>query len=351
MRISPNNAYVKKIMENLMKEAFIDVTPTDNEIYLMVPQQNGGKSHKKKKLNIDGKFVKGKTHVSNLSFEQNVCIKALECLAYMLVYHGVLMKPVLFYIMQEKITSIAFAVSAKVQQDSDLYRDPTCRSRLSDLIGFMMIHPVPKMPVPINYGIALLTKMKHSDSDANVRDVAAMNLYRAETAVHNRKDVFYFPSDYRDLRDTLMFNKQTVQKFNAPIEKTTNELLSSNIIEEHQSNNKMEVENVLIPSSDSEDESNDLTKNNNEQEPQTEVNEISDDDEDAVIETTPEISEPETIRRSSRKPMPSEKKLAAVSEKRTSPVAEAQVSPKKQKVSNQKEEDMVEEYLADFIDM
>lgn len=349
MRISPNNFYIKNVMENLMKEALIDVTPANNDIYLMVPQTNGGKSNKRKRINADKKFSKGRAQVTSISDEQKVCAKALECLGFLLVYHGVLMKPVLFFIMQEKITAIGFLISSKAQQEGELYRDPRCRSRLSDLIGFLMTYPVPKMPVPINYGIALLTKIKQTDADANVRDCAAMNLYRAESAIHNRKDVFYFPADFRELRDTLLFNKQTITKFNestAPREETTNGNKQSKTSENSKDEDDEAADNILISDNESEEAEAEVIpiKKNGEKlkappaDP-TEVNEISDDDEPEAQE----ISDDEPI------PQPEAVKPSSPS-KRPPPFSERKSPAKKPKVSNQKDEDLLTEYMADLDD-
>lgn len=338
-------------MENLMKEALIDVTPANNEIYLMMPQQSDRKSNKAKKIESN-KFSKGRTHIANIIDEQEVCVKALECLGFLLVYHGALMKPVLFYALQEKIISIGFLISSKVLLDGDLYRDPKCRARLTDLVGFLMIYPVNKMPVPINYGIALLTKIKHSDPSLAVRDCAAMNLYRAETAIHNRKDVFYYPPDYKDFRDTLLFNKQTIQKL---LELKPN----SSVHHEQEANGKHadtlemkdieeETENIIVSDNESDQNITVVEKQEDKRmespkKDQTEVNETSDDeknaqeisDEESVSKTAPRVEIPMLTRSAGKK-----KFAAAVDNK---------VEPKKRKVSDKKSEgDEVDKLLADF---
>lgn len=336
-----------------MKEALVDVTPANDEICLMMPQQNGGKSNKKKKLNASNKFKKGRTHVASISDEQKVCSKALECLGFLLVYHGVLMKPVLFFVMQEKITSIGFMIAAKTLQDGDLYRDPACRSRLLDLVGFLMTHPVNKMPVPISYGLALLTKIKNYDPDRNVRDVASVNLNRAETTIHNRKEVFYFPTDYRDLRDTLLFNKQTIQKFNEAIiakeysnvkQRVTNEIqeVADEVMYESVEEPKefeaadevmeetKEIENVVI--SDSESDKAEVVKNGKS------LSENLKNDLIDGTEETQEISDDE-VEIIQPKPSPEKRQLRSTSDK---------ISAKKPKLSDKKDDDLIEEYLADF---
>ena len=344
MRISPNNFFLKSIMENLMKEALIDVTPANKEIYLMVPQHNGGKSNKKKKVHVD-KFTKGRTHIASIADEQRVCSKALECLGFLLVYHGALMKPVLFYIMQEKIVSIGFKITSKVQIDGDLYRDPHCRSRLSDVVGFLMVYPVSKMPVPINYGIALLSKIKQSDPDSNVRDCATMNIYRAETAIHNRKDVFYYPTDYKDLRDTLMFNKQTINKFNEATVAREETSTNGKYVETPEVNvDVKETEDILI--SDDESDQNlvkvvETVEIKSPEKEEPEINEISDEEEEEAQEISDEepvtemIVEPTRLTRSAER-------------KRESLTVEPPAVAKKQKVSNKKDEELVDELLADF---
>lgn len=335
-----------------MKEALIDITPANNEICLMMPQQNGGKSNKRKKVSAE-KFAKGRVHVANISDEQKVCAKALECLGSLLVHQGVLMKPVLFYILQEKLISIGFKISSQPLCDGELYRDPNCRSKLADVVGYLMLYPVYKMPVPINYGIALLTKLKNSDPDLNVRHAAELNLHHAEKAIHNRKDVFYYPIEFRDLRDTLMFNKQIIQKFNestAPQLDTSNGLKTDNVVEPIKSNGVTEeAEKIIISDNESaEDEVSviktaDIETSNTPQDQQSEVNEISDDDNEQA--EPQEISDDESIEETVIRP-------PVAKEKRPSPNDDVKVAAKKQKVAEKSKEDeeVLEEYLADFVD-
>lgn len=329
-----------------MKEALVDITPANDEIYLMVPQQNGGKSNKRKKVNADKKFAKGRAHIMTLNQEQKVCSKALECLGYLLVYQGVLMKPVLFYIMQEKIIAIGFMIASKTQQDGDLYRDLNCRSRLTDLVGFMMSHPVHKMPVPINYGIAMLSKIKQDDPDFNVRETAAMNLYKAETAIHNRKDVFYFPPEYSDLRDTLQFNRQTITKFNEPANKVQEvsngkqapiqdevDLTEEDVPDPTKAHQADESEKIEI--SDRSDSSDESEVEIVQAEPRVEVKEVSDGEPLEISDDEPVEHPPQTV---------------ALKAKRQSPRSAKPTPTKKQKVANQNDEAVLNELLADFDD-
>lgn len=343
---------MKNVMENLMKEALIDVTPANNEIYLMVPQTKGGKANKRKKINADKKFAKGRSHIVSVSDEQKVCAKALECLNNLLVYQGVLMKPVLFFIMQEKIVAIGFAISSKIQQDGDLYRDPHCRSKLLDLVGLMMTHPVHKMPVPLNYGIALLTKLKHSDPDLNVRESASVNLLQAETTIHNRKDVLYFPPEYSDLRETLMFNKQTIHKFN---EATNSQQEVNGKHEEKPIEMEIEKETVKddedILISDDETIDSDVQvvqviqspkKNETFDEP-----EVISDEEKEISDKEEEISDEEIVVVTQDPPKP-----PPAAEKRSTRSSATTTVAKKRKVSAKNDDDvaLLEEYLADFTD-
>lgn len=327
-----------------MKEAFSDITPASNDVCLILPQQNGGKAAKKRKHNSE-KLIKSRGQVVNIDHEQKVCAKALECLGYMLVYQGTLMKPVLFFLLQEKVTSVGFLIASKIQQDGELYRHPLCRSLLADLVGFLMTHPLHKMPVPINYGIALLTKLKHSDPDASVRNAADMNLYRAETAIHNKKDVFYFPPDYSELRDTLMFNKQTINKFNeATVPKESNGAVVALVEPDDEV-----VENISLPDgAESSDEAELVATiaeppkaaRNTRQKPaqpapdvveeisDDETQEISDDD-DEECEIVPPLAE--------KRPSTSDPTPPAVAKK-----------PKV--VASKKDDELLEEYMADFTD-
>lgn len=325
-------------MENLMKEALVDITPASNDVCLILPQQNGGKAAKKRKHNAE-KLIKSRGHVVNIDHEQKVCAKALECLGYLLVYQGTLMKPVLFFLLQEKVTSIGFLIASKVQQDGELYRHPLCRSFLCDLVGFLMTHPLHKMPVPINYGIALLTKLKHSDPDASVRKAADMNLYRAEKTIHNKKDVFYFPPDYSELRDTLMFNKQTINKFNeATVPKESklvepdDEIVESIAVDEKgESSDEAEMVATIA-------------------EPPTAVRSTRQTPAQPVPEVVEEISDEEAQEISDDE---EECEIVPpVAEKRpsTSDATPPAVAKKPKVVANKKDEELLEEYMADFAD-
>jgi proline-, glutamic acid- and leucine-rich protein 1 len=320
-------------MENVMKEALSDVTPASDEVCLMMPE-TGGKSNKKKKISAE-KIMKRRMTTLNISDEQNVCIKALAGLEALLVYQGVLMKPVLFYIMQEKITSISFMITSRIQRDSDLYRDPHCRIKLVDLVEKMMTHPVNKMPVPVNYGIAILGKIKKDDPDTNVRDNAEMCLSRIETVLHNRKDVFYFPADYKDFKDTLMFNKQTVMKFNETKKLNGTSEVNGNK-EEVNGNEVVEMnETVEILNPPPADVAEEESEEEETQEQENSAAEENNQEEEEVEE--PEIIAPAPSRQSSR------------TIKRTSPPETVKKTPKKQKVcAKGNDDELVDEMLADF---
>jgi proline-, glutamic acid- and leucine-rich protein 1 len=363
MKLSPNNIHIKNIMENIMKEMLVDVTPAIDESFLIIStQENGNGEKKKKKGNGIGKLLKGKTTLINLVDSQKTCAKALKCLGILLMYQGVLMKPVLYYVMQEKILAIGFKITSSVQKEDELYHDYVCRIKLCDLLLFMILHPVQKNPLPLNYCLALLTQLKHSDPDMNVRDNASENMLRAESVIHNRKEVFYFPSDYRELRDTLLFNKSTIQKL---IETPSNETLRN----ENQSNgNSMNVE-MFSEAEDDENEdedednndnNNDTQQNENQKESCSEndenenknedSNDDDDDDDDDEVEEEEEVENVEEI----IKPPTQEIKIVPLPQKQKRQTTTAtnviEKPSKKPKISDLKDEQVVEEMLADFAD-
>lgn len=325
-----------------MKEALIDITPASNDVCLILPQQNGGKAAKKRKHNAE-KLIKSRGHVVNIDHEQKVCVKALECLGYLLVYQGSLMKPVLFFLLQEKVTSIGFLIASKIQQDGELYRHPLCRSFLADLVGFLMTHPLHKMPLPINYGIALLTKLKHSDPDASVRKAADMNLYRAETAIHNKKDVFYFPPDYSELRDHLMFNKQTINKFN---DATVPKELNGTAVYAVEPDDEVLESIAVVDNGESSDEAELVATI---AEPMKAGRSTRQKQAPPVPEVVEEISDEETQEISDDEEC---EIIPPVAEKRpsTSDLTPPAVAKKPKVVASKKDEELLEEYMADFND-
>lgn len=349
MKLSPNNFHVKNIMENIMKEMLLDISPAIDESFLIISstQENSGNSEKKKKGKGIGKLLKGKPALVNLVDSQKTCAKALECLGILLMYQGVLMKPVLYYVMQEKVLAIGFKITSSVQKEDELYHDYVCRTKLCDLLLFMILHPVQKNPLPLNYCLALLTQLKHSDPDMNVKDKASENMLRAESVLHNRKEVFYFPTDYRELRDTLLFNKSTIQKL---IEIPTNNG-EINSCENQSNGNSM---NVQIISSDTENDDDDEDEDNNDdeiQEPNDDDDEMEEDEneneDEKEEEKVEEIIKPPTqeikITPSPQKQQKRERQTAAAKNIIEKPL-------KKPKISDLKDEQVVEEMLADFAD-
>lgn len=338
MRLSPNNIFIKEVMENVLKEALLDVTPPTKEIRLMMPQKNGGSSNKKKKFAADKKFTKGKAHVASIVDEQTVCAKALECLCFLTALNGGITKPALMFILQEKILAVGFAISSRTQEENDLYRDPMCRVKLSDLVTYMMTHPVATMPTHINHGIALLTKTKNSDPDVNVRNAASMNLNRAEPTIRSRKEAVYFPPEYRDLRDTLMFNRQTINRFNEALNlrgESANEV--SPTAEALPTPDG--TANIIISDNESKDDDEIVTNGNASRQVEAviepmEVNEISDEDTQEISDS----DEPEIVQ-----PPPKADKRASRSRAVVTP-------PKKQRNTDSNNDELLDEYLADFTD-
>lgn len=351
-----------------MKEALNDITPKIDESFLII-QANGDGKKKKKQGNVNGKLLRGKTSLVNLVDAQKTCAEALKCLGHILMYQGVLMKPVLFYIMQEKVFAIGFRISSIVQKEDELYHDQECRKKLNDLVLLMALHPVHKIPVPLNYCMALLTKVKHSDPNVHVRENASENLHRVEGAIHNKKEIFYFPSDYRELRDTLMFNKQTIHKFN---ECKSESIRNQN---ENHSNGKSDIVEMFTESEDDEHENaDDEDENDNhgidenvnqneskedsflsaveaEQEEEFDEESLSDEneeEEEIVDDEMAETIKPPTREVISEKMSSRSKTAKDSSAKRAAAVNDIEKTAKKPKKSDLKDEQVVEEMLADF---
>lgn len=349
-----------------MKEALNDITPKIDDSFLII-QENGDGKKKKKQGNSSGKLLRRKTSLVNLIDAQKTCAQALKCLGHILMYHGVLMKPVLFYIMQEKVFAIGFRISLIVQKVDELYHDFECRKKLNDLVLLMALHPVHKIPVPLNYCMALLTKVKHSDPNVHVRENASENLLRVEGAIHNRKEIFYFPSDYRELRDTLMFNKQTINKFNELQSESKNH-------NENQSNRKSEIVEMISASEDEENEdvedddndNNEIDENVNdikesfeatleaEQEKNVDEESLSAESEEEEKEIDDdemgELIEPPTQKIVSGKMSSRSKTTTDSPTKRPAAVNDIVKPTKKPKNSDLNDEQVVEEMLADFDD-
>lgn len=346
IEISPNNIFIKSISENLLKEAFIDVTPPNDEICLMVPQPNGNKSNRKKRnQHADKKIGKSKGHVVNIENEQMACYTALDVMNTLLKYDGATLKPVLYKLMQDKILSVAFMITERDSEVGDLYSNSVCRIKLTELIYNMMSHPATSCPAPISFGIELLQKLKNDDFDFNVRRTAAIHLTFSEKLIHNKKESFYFPTDIRDFRDTLKYNAHILKKFSEKAPEEDSVKQNTGIItledDDEEQNEESLSEVIAIPDEDQKHET---------PMEQEEVNVIiSDDSSDGDLQI---IGNKDKVEQTSEKGsiedavepvvvLPAPKRQA----KQKSPAAN-----KKVKLADKQNDKLIDEYLADFND-
>ena len=216
LNTSSNNAFVKNCSENLLKEIILDTTPRNNAMCLMIPTGKKDSLSRKqlRKVQSEKKVQKAVTS-DNLENEQELCVVALELLNVLWKTNGTLLKPVLCKIVQDKILFIAFSSASRDEnQSEDLYTNPRCRIQLMETIYTLMSCSTFNCPPPLSFGLELLKKMKQSDHDYNVRKLCDSLSINVEKLIHNKKEVFYFPTDIKDFRDTIKYNEYTLKKFN-----------------------------------------------------------------------------------------------------------------------------------------
>ncbi|CAO1418811.1 unnamed protein product [Diamesa serratosioi] len=216
LNTSSNNAFVKNCSENLLKEIILDTTPRNNAMCLMIPTGKKDSLSRKqlRKVQSEKKVVKAATP-ENLEYEQELCVVALELLNILWKTNGTLLKPVLCKIVQDKILFVAFSSASRDEnQSEDLYTNPRCRIQLMETIYTLMSCSTFNCPPPLSFGLELLKKVKQTDYDYNVRKLCDSLSINVEKLIHNKKEVFYFPTDIKDFRDTIKYNEYTLKKFN-----------------------------------------------------------------------------------------------------------------------------------------
>lgn len=201
-----------KNMENLMKEAFIDITPIQSDIVLTLPQTSE-KSKKKKKENAMRKTISGNAIDKCLHLHQMLCSKSLEFLRNLLLYSGAAMKPVLLKILQDKILVTTFKFMSLELTENDLYNSINCRSNMLELIFALQTHPPIRNATPMSFFIEILSKFKEHDCELKLKQRAMEMLRSVEGMLHCRKDPIHFPTDLREFRDSWLFNEKTVKAF------------------------------------------------------------------------------------------------------------------------------------------
>lgn len=200
-------------MENFMKEAFVDITPIQNEITLTLPNDVSKSKKKKKKETEIRKNVNGTAVDVCLNLHQMICGNALEFLRSLLTFCGAGMKPVLLKILQEKILLTTFKLQSLELCENDLYNSYECRSQMLELCYAILMHPAIRNVTPMSYSVEILTKFKANDRDVRLRQRAGELIRILEAVLHNRKDSIHYPSDLHEFRDSWLFNEKTVKAF------------------------------------------------------------------------------------------------------------------------------------------
>ncbi|XP_070502770.1 proline-, glutamic acid- and leucine-rich protein 1-like isoform X2 [Chironomus tepperi] len=375
MKISPNNNFINKNMENFVKEAFLDITPIQSEILLTLPGASSESNKKKKKNPEVKKTLSGKTFDNCIKIHQQLCIKSLNFFNSLLISNGAGMKPVLFKILTDKVLIVTYKFLSRDLTQQDLYHSSDCRLGILELIYNILINPAIRNATPSSFMVELLKKFKDTDKSEKLRNKSNELIRTVEAILHNRKDPIHFPSDLKDFRDSWLFNEKIVKSFNEvnterkghifevdSIDETEDVSFFQNIISRKNSDssvlmdvdqgekvddNQTEASNGTsngkeqTPEPESLEESNSNGKDEEESSPQTEEKEVSS---PKIVEKEKSIKKsPVTVKRPSDSPKVEE--IPAKIAKESAKEPEKVVVEEK---LNGEEEDIVNSYLADF---
>lgn len=112
--------------------------------------------------------------------------------------------------MQDKILTTSFLVIFK---RTSHFGDAECRAKLFETLYSLVINSSHISPPPLSYALEIFTRVKQWDVDQLVRKDCEIYLASIEKLIHPKKEVFFFPTDVQDFRDSMKFNQQVLQKF------------------------------------------------------------------------------------------------------------------------------------------
>uniref|UniRef100_A0A1Q3EY87 Pre-rRNA-processing protein RIX1 N-terminal domain-containing protein n=1 Tax=Culex tarsalis TaxID=7177 RepID=A0A1Q3EY87_CULTA len=214
---------VEAISDSLLEHIVQDVAPYEPEVTLQVNasrQKLSAKAKKKLQKEQNAATALAKTHTSG-SLESSkhlqsdygneaLCLAALRCLAKVLDAAGCFIKPVIQKLLQEKIVSLCVSVFSQLNTGAkqNLYFEPNCRQALLVALNALIINPHHLCPPPLQYGVTMFSAAESQDPNVDVRSKAAELARGAETLLHPRKEVFYFPPEENAVKDMLAAKKK-----------------------------------------------------------------------------------------------------------------------------------------------
>lgn len=161
------------------------------------------------KTHSGGSFENSK-HLQSDFGNEVLCLAALRCLCKILDAAGCFIKPIMQKLIQEKIVSLCFSVFSQLNTGvrQNLYFEPNCRKALLSALHALIVNPHHLCPPPLQYGVALFNVAEVQDPNGDVRARASELSRSAETLVHPRREVFYFPVEENAVKDMLVAKKK-----------------------------------------------------------------------------------------------------------------------------------------------
>ncbi|XP_058839914.1 proline-, glutamic acid- and leucine-rich protein 1-like [Topomyia yanbarensis] len=214
---------IEEIGDKVLEHIVQDITPFEAEVTLQVNasgQKLSAKARKKLQKQQNAATSLAKTHTSNRldnskllqtdSGNEELCLAALCCLRKILEAAGCFIKPVMHKLLQEKIVSLCFSVFSQLNTGirQNLYCEPGCRAALLASLSALIINPHHLCPPPLQYGIVLFNLAEVQDPSEDVRSKASDLARTAETLLHPRKEVFYFPVEENTVKDMMVAKKK-----------------------------------------------------------------------------------------------------------------------------------------------
>ncbi|XP_055906809.1 proline-, glutamic acid- and leucine-rich protein 1 [Eupeodes corollae] len=212
------------IADNVIEEIMFDISPFENAFTLKVI--SGAKKHMSKKArrqlhkaqNDQSNLVQTHSNASDSQAKkqlysdegnQQLCLKALQCLRSVFLSTGCFLKPTVVKSTQLKIIGICLGISNATFKKEHLYNNYLCREEVYNVLYTLTLSPHHLCPPPTQLTINLLQNAQIEDSNIKVRQTCSMLLNNIEKIIHPQKESLIFPSDVREIKNAFQkFGKE-----------------------------------------------------------------------------------------------------------------------------------------------
>ncbi len=145
---------------------------------------------------------------------QKLCAKSLDSLALLINSSGCYLNSIFHKILKDKLLILSFGVTSKLSQSQgDIYEDSHCRTKLFECLKSLNNNSSSICASPLNYTLEIFAKAMEMDPSGNNSEMLFGTMATLLKDVRPKKEIFYFPTDIKDFRDTVKFNQRLEKKF------------------------------------------------------------------------------------------------------------------------------------------